>query len=146
MEDEFMNYYFSCFRKYAQFHGRARRKEYWWFTIINAIVMGILATFSGMGAAYVGMAEALANGEMPVIPMGSGVGMWVLVIYDLAVLLPMLAVAVRRLHDTSRTGWWLFINLVPVIGGIWFFVLTLLDSVPGENRFGPNPKEIPTPD
>ena len=63
------------------------------------------------------------------------------VLYSLAVLIPSLAVAVPRLHDTNRSGWWMFINLVPVIGFIIFIVFAVQDSQPGPNRYGPNPKE-----
>lgn len=64
-------------------------------------------------------------------------------LYYLAVLVPSLAVSVRRLHDTGRSARWLLISLVPFIGGIWFLILLLLDSVPGANQWGPNPKEVP---
>lgn len=62
-------------------------------------------------------------------------------LYSLAMLVPSLAVAVRRLHDVGKSGWWIFINLVPLIGSIWFLILMLQDSQPGENQYGPNPKE-----
>ena len=61
-------------------------------------------------------------------------------LYDLAVLIPSIAVTVRRLHDTGRTGWWILIGLIPVIGGIVLLIFMLLDSEPGENQYGPNPK------
>ena len=62
-------------------------------------------------------------------------------LYSLAILLPSLAVTVRRLHDTGRTGWWVLISLVPVIGGLILLIFMVLDSEPGTNQYGPNPKE-----
>lgn len=62
-------------------------------------------------------------------------------LYSLAVLIPTIAVSVRRLHDTDRTGWWLLIALVPVIGAIAVLVFMVLDSTPGQNQYGANPKE-----
>lgn len=64
-------------------------------------------------------------------------------IYVIAVFLPSLAVAIRRLHDTDRSGWWVLISLVPLIGGIWLLILMVLDGTPGGNRFGPDPKQSP---
>jgi uncharacterized membrane protein YhaH (DUF805 family) len=62
-------------------------------------------------------------------------------LYALAIILPALAVAVRRLHDIGKSGWWLFITFVPLVGSIWYLVLLATDSQPGENEYGPNPKE-----
>jgi uncharacterized membrane protein YhaH (DUF805 family) len=63
-------------------------------------------------------------------------------IYSLAVLIPSLAVSVRRLHDTNRTGWWIFIGLVPLVGAIILIVFYATDSQPGDNQYGPNPKTV----
>ena len=62
------------------------------------------------------------------------------ILYTLAIIIPSLAVAVRRLHDTGKSGWWIFISLIPLIGGIWLLVLLVTDSQPGENQYGPSPK------
>ncbi|HEX7348721.1 MAG TPA: DUF805 domain-containing protein [Rhodanobacteraceae bacterium] len=114
-----MNWYFEVLKKYFDFSGRARRKEYWMFTLFNIIAIVILL--------IIGM----------LIAHGRGVALvW---LYELAVLLPSLGVAVRRLHDTGRSGWWILISLVPLVGGIILFVFTVLDSVP-DNQYGPNPK------
>ena len=111
-------YYVSVLKNYANFKGRARRKEYWMFVLCNfiiGIVFGLLTT---------------------VVPV-----LWVLsLIYSLAILIPGLAVAVRRLHDTSRSGLWILISLVPLIGGIWLLVLMFLDGTAGDNKWGPDPK------
>jgi uncharacterized membrane protein YhaH (DUF805 family) len=114
-----MSWYLGCWKKYATFSGRARRKEYWMFVLFNVIATVVLS--------IIGSLILKENGT---ILTG---------IYGLAILIPSLAVTVRRLHDTGRKGWWIFISFVPVIGGIWLFVLTLLDST-ADNEYGPNPK------
>ncbi len=112
-----MNYYIECWKKYVTFSGRARRKEYWMFVLFN-----ILAS----------IAVGVVDGILGTVMLGS--------LYSLAVLLPGLAVCVRRLHDTDRSGWWILISLIPIVGIIVLLVFMCLDSTPGENRFGPNPK------
>jgi uncharacterized membrane protein YhaH (DUF805 family) len=118
-----MNWYMAVLKKYAEFTGRARRKEYWMFALINFLICVVLVVIDVQG----GMSN----------PMGLGV---LSGLYSLAVFVPSLAVSVRRLHDTDRSGWWLLILLVPLIGAIVFLVFMLLDSQPGENRHGPSPK------
>ena len=113
-----MNWYLGCWKKYAEFSGRARRKEFWMFVLFNFLatfVAGFLDGLLGTGGALYGL-------------------------YSLAVLIPSLAVAARRLHDTDRSGWWQLIALIPLIGAIILLVFFCLDSKPGENRFGANPK------
>ena len=114
-----MNWYITVLKNYANFSGRARRSEYWWFTLINTIVSFTL-----------GCAEGIVG--VPGIVSG---------LYSLAVLIPGWAVIWRRLHDTGRSGWWIFINLIPCIGWIAFFVFLVQDSEPGSNQYGPNPKD-----
>jgi uncharacterized membrane protein YhaH (DUF805 family) len=118
-----MNWYLEVLRKYAVFSGRARRKEYWMFALFNIIIAFALAVIEGLTGIFP---------ESPRSVLGS--------IYMLAVFLPSLGVGVRRLHDTGRSGWWLLIGLVPIIGWIVLLVFNVQDSQPGENRFGPNPK------
>ena len=114
-----MNWYLDVLKeKYAVFTGRARRKEYWMFLLFNVLI-----------AIGLGIIEA-------VIGTGGLLG----AVYSLAVLIPSIAVTVRRLHDTSRTGWWILIVLVPVIGTIILLIFMVLDSQPGDNEYGPNPK------
>ncbi|MGE5390037.1 MAG: DUF805 domain-containing protein [Deltaproteobacteria bacterium] len=120
-----MSWYLSVMQKYAVFQGRARRKEYWMFVLFNAIFAVIAACLDN--------AFGLNFGWSLYGPL--------YLIYCLAVLLPSLAVVVRRLHDISKSGWWIFISLVPIIGGIWLLVLMCMDSTAGENEYGPNPKE-----
>jgi uncharacterized membrane protein YhaH (DUF805 family) len=121
-----MSWYLEVLKKYAVFEGRARRKEYWFFILFNMIAAFLLGLIDGM----IGSFSTKVN-----IGLFSG-------IYLLVILIPGLAVSVRRLHDTSRSGWWLLIALVPIIGGIVLFIFTLLDSKPGENQYGQNPKGV----
>ncbi len=120
-----MNYYTDVLKQYAVFSGRTRRKEFWMFTLFNFIIAIVLF----------GLAAATSRGGQP-----GGIFMILYYLYALAVLLPSLGVAVRRLHDTGRSGWWLLIGLVPFVGGIIVLIFYCLDSQPGENKWGPNPK------
>lgn len=117
-----MNWYLEVLKKYAVFQGRARRKEYWMFVLFNLIIALVLRLIE----ALVGGPGLLAN------------------LYSLAVLIPGLAVAFRRLHDTNRNGWWVLIGLVPLVGVIILIVFMAQDSQPGDNQYGPNPKETAT--
>lgn len=119
-----MSWYLGCWKKYATFSGRARRKEYWMFVLFNVIVAAVLGIIGTI------LDNATGAGVITMILSG---------LYSLAIIIPSIAVAVRRLHDTGRSGAWWFISFVPVIGGIWFIVLMFLDSV-GDNQYGPNPK------
>jgi len=119
-----VNWYLEVLKKYAVFSGRARRKEYWFFALFNAIFVFALTVIDISAGLYDVFAE---------IGLLSG-------LYSLAVLLPSIAVSVRRLHDIGRTGWWLLIVFVPIIGIIVLLVFAVLDSTPGDNRYGPNPK------
>jgi uncharacterized membrane protein YhaH (DUF805 family) len=113
-----MNWYLDVLKKYAVFSGRARRTEYWMFLLVNlviAFVLGIIEVMIGTG----GILAA---------------------IYSLAVLIPSIAVTVRRLHDTGRAGWWILIVLIPAIGAIVLLIFMVLDSQAGSNEYGPNPK------
>lgn len=120
-----MNWYLEVLRKYLVFEGRARRKEYWFFVLFNIII---------------GIVLALVDMQTGTLNPDTGVG-FLSGIYSLAVLMPTIAVAIRRLHDTDRSGWWLLIVLVPIIGGLVLLVFFVLDGTPGSNQFGPNPKE-----
>ena len=119
-----MNWYLEVLKNYAMFGGRARRKEYWYFFLFNFIISMILTVID--------IAIGTFDEKTTVGLLGG--------IYALAVLIPAIAVSVRRLHDTDRRGWWVLIALVPIIGVIVFIVFTVLDSDPGENQYGPNPK------
>lgn len=113
-----MNGYLATLKKYADFRGRARRTEYWLFFLFNLVI----ATLLGVVDFFLGTLGALGA------------------LFALAILIPSIAVAARRMHDTNRSGWWLLIAFIPVIGTIALIIFLLLDSDPGENRFGSNPK------
>lgn len=122
-----MNWYLDAWKNYINFQGRARRKAYWMFVLFNiiaAVLAGVLDGVLGLG------------GESGYGPIGG--------LYSLAVFLPGLALAIRRLHDIGRTGWWMLIGLIPIIGWIVLLVFFVTDSQPGSNQYGPNPKEAPT--
>ena len=119
-----MSWYLEVLQKYAVFSGRARRKEYWMFFLINLIISIVLIAI-----------DSLIGTFRPQAGVGLLQGL-----YSLAVLIPSLAVTVRRLHDIGRSGWWILIGLIPVIGGIVLLIFALLDSEPGANEYGPNPK------
>ena len=119
-----MNYYIGGLKKYAVFSGRSPRAEYWYFYLFNLVITIILYIISSL----IGDTKGILG-----------------IIYALAVLIPGLAVSVRRLHDINKSGWMLLINLIPLVGIIWFIVLMATDSNPGENKYGPNPKTSPSP-
>jgi uncharacterized membrane protein YhaH (DUF805 family) len=102
----------TCFSKYATFEGRARRSEFWYWFLFT-FVLGLVV------------------GWIPVVG-------WIV---SLGLLCPNIAVEVRRLHDTGRSGWWWFLCLIPIIGVIALLVICATDSKPGSNEYGPNPKE-----
>ena len=116
-----MDLIIGCVRpNYATFSGRARRKEYWLF-YLAWFILAVIAF---------GIDEVLGS---PVIELG------VVGIVNVALICPSLAVSSRRLHDTNRKAWWLLMNLLPVIGWIWLWVLFCFKGMEGENRFGPDP-------
>ncbi|MFZ2171181.1 MAG: DUF805 domain-containing protein [Methylococcaceae bacterium] len=119
-----MNWYLEVLKKYAVFDGRARRKEYWYFTLFNFLAFFIVT--------FIDSAIGSFNYEVGIGLFGG--------IYSLAVLIPAIAVSVRRLHDTNRSGWWLLIELIPVIGAIVLLIFLVQDSQQGDNQYGPNPK------
>ncbi len=111
----------SVFSKYATFSGRARRSEFWWYTLFTVLVYIVAAIIDA----------AIGNSVVSII-------------VGLALLLPSLAVTARRLHDTGRTGWWILLVLIPVIGAIVLLVFECQDSQPGSNSYGSSPKETGT--
>jgi uncharacterized membrane protein YhaH (DUF805 family) len=113
-----MQWYLKVLQNYVGFQGRARRTEYWMFVLFSAIATFIIGLIDGL----VGLTPILTY------------------LYALAVLLPSLAVIARRLHDTGRTGWWILIGLIPLVGSIILIVFLCQDSQPAENNYGKNPK------
>ncbi|KUN73413.1 hypothetical protein AQJ46_09435 [Streptomyces canus] len=114
-----MSWFIEVLKKYAVFSGRARRKEYWMFALFAGIIYVVFAVLG-------------------VVTKQS----WLVAIPYIAFLLPGLAVTARRLHDTGRSGWWILFGIVPLVGGITLFVFSVLDSEPGDNKYGPNPKAL----
>ena len=111
----------SVFTQYVGFSGRARRSEFWYFYLFT-ILLSIVASI---------VQRAMTNSTNGIVTT----------IIGLAIILPYLAVAVRRLHDTSRSGWWLLIGLIPVVGTIILIVFWVQDSH-GDNQYGPSPKAV----
>ncbi|MDR7114547.1 DUF805 domain-containing protein [Caulobacter sp. BE254] len=126
---------FEALRKYAEFEGRARRSEYWLFTLFQ-----VLVTF-GLFLVLV-MVAAATGGDGDQAGAAAVMIMALLGLFYLAMLIPSLAVSVRRLHDSDKSGWWLLLSFVP-FGGFVVFIFTLLDGTPGDNRYGPDPKGRP---
>jgi uncharacterized membrane protein YhaH (DUF805 family) len=122
----------SVFSQYAGFEGRARRAEYWWFALFVALVSIVTSILdSTLDTGFRG--DVTSSGIFGVTA-------------NLVLLVPSLAVAVRRLHDTDRSGWWILIALIPLIGAIVLLVFLVQDGRPGPNRFGPSPKHQAVPD
>jgi uncharacterized membrane protein YhaH (DUF805 family) len=136
------------FKRYAEFTGRSRRMEYWMFTLLNVIVVTVLmlVVFGVSGAAGILEADAAGDPSAGFAALFGGAGLLIMV-YALAVLLPSIAVTIRRLHDRDMSGWWylgaIVGSMIPVVGflvSIAFLVLMALPGTPGPNRFGPDPK------
>lgn len=115
-----MQWYLKVFRDFATFTGRARRREYWTFVLVN---LGVAVIASLLDGVLFGDAAVLSS------------------IYTLVVIVPGLAVSMRRLHDTGRSGWWFLISFVPLVGFIVMLVYMTQDSDPGPNAYGPSPKQ-----
>ena len=114
----FNQYFVDVLRnKYADFNGRARRSEYWYFVLFNFLI---------------GTAVGVVTGLIGID--------WLSYIYSVALLVPGIAVGVRRLHDVGKSGWWLLISFIPLIGGIWLIILMAKEGDHGNNAFGPDPK------
>ncbi|MEZ4863433.1 MAG: DUF805 domain-containing protein [Caldilineaceae bacterium] len=119
-----MNWYFAVLQKYFDFNGRARRKEYWFFVLFNiafSVALGMADNILGTTGAQAG--TGLLSG-----------------IYALAMVMPGLALSARRLHDIGRSGWWMLINLVPVVGIFVFLYFMVKEGDAGSNQYGPSPK------
>ena len=119
-----MKWYLKCLKQYANFEGRARRKEYWMFFLFNFI-------FALVAVAL----DNLLGTSNPEVGIGVVYGLYVLL-----VLVPGIAVTVRRLHDIGKSGWMILVALIPLVGPIWLLVLTVTNSDQGQNQYGENPK------
>ncbi len=113
-----MEYYIGVLKKYAVFEGRATRSEFWYFFLFNLIISTIISFL-----------------HIPILGF----------VYALGVLIPGLAVGARRLHDIGKSGWWLLIGPIPLVGAIVLIIFAAMDSQPGDNEYGLNPKGMNTP-
>lgn len=119
-----MNWYFAALNKYADFSGRARRREYWTFTIVNVVLI---------------IVGVIVDNVVGTIVFDGPFGYLSLAII-IATIIPGLAVTVRRLHDSGKSGWYYLLSFIPYAGGILMLVMMLLDSEPNENQNGLDPK------
>lgn len=119
-----MNHYKNALKKYADFRTRARRSEYWYFTLMNAVFVLILSLLDAV----------LGFGSEDTLGIFGG-------LYSLFVIIPSIAVCIRRLHDIGKSGWWICIAIIPFIGALILFIFAIRDSQPGANQYGPNPKD-----
>ncbi|MDR2100894.1 MAG: DUF805 domain-containing protein [Campylobacteraceae bacterium] len=121
--NQLVQYYLDAIKNhYFDFNGRARRSAYWFFVLSNIIV-------------------SIAISIVDAIIFVNIIGFALLgLLYNLAIILPSLGLAVRRLHDIGKSGWWVLITLIPIVGIIWFIILAATDSERGENQYGANPK------
>lgn len=126
-----MEYMFMPFRRYVDFSGRSRRKEYWMFVLFVVIVTIILTMLTGTREASYGdggMGYSIQS-QSPFV-----------LLWFLAILLPSIAVQVRRFHDQDKSGWFVLLGLIPLVGGIIVLVFMCMEGTRGDNRFGPDPK------
>ncbi len=123
------------YRRYFEFSGRSRRKEYWMFALFNFLVyLAFMVLMFALGGSM------QYNGEAAMGPLVSVV-MIAMFIWAIATIIPSLAVTFRRLHDTDHSAWWILIGLVPIIGALVLLYFYLIEGTHGANRFGPDPKE-----
>lgn len=121
-----MEWFLVAFKKYAEFSGRARRKEYWMFWLFYYLF--------GIGLVIVELITGSLNYFIGLGPLS--------LLFSLVMLIPSISVTVRRLHDIDKSGWFIFINLIPIIGQIWLLILLITDSTAGNNKYGDNPKGV----
>ncbi|MDB5778452.1 MAG: hypothetical protein JWP79_803 [Polaromonas sp.] len=119
-----MNWFLIALKKYATFSGRAQRAEYWYYFLFYVLLVVSVSIVDAMTGSY---------------SSASGMGMLGMLL-TVGLLIPSLAVGVRRLHDTGRSGWWLLLAFIPVVGAIVLLVFAVQDSSPGDNAYGPCPK------
>ena len=120
-----MNWYLKVLKNYACFDGRARRTEYWMFVLFNVLFSIVLVIIDGV---------ALKNG-LPVLQT----------LYALAVLIPTIAVGIRRLHDQDKSGWLFLLIFIPILGSLALLILFCLDGTSGDNKYGQDPKTEASP-
>ncbi len=121
----------SFFSNYANFQGRTRRSGYWWVVLFLVVISAVLWFVDLQLFAGLWPQDLLDQGSGPIS-----------IVFGLAIIVPVIALGVRRLHDTNRSGWWVLLGFIPLIGSIVLFVFYVLDSTPGDNQYGPNPKGV----
>lgn len=126
-----MEWMLKPYRQYADFDGRARRKEYWMFFLFQFLVQIALVVIM-LGAGALGDFGSILSGLFGLA----------LVVFSLGSIVPGIAVAVRRMHDIDKSGWSLLIGLIPLVGGIILLVFYCTEGTRGPNRFGPDPKDV----
>lgn len=118
-----MKYFLLALKNYATFSGRSNRSEYWYYTLFSVIFLILAIVLDNvLGLAFAGS------------PYGP-----IYFIYVLATIVPSLAVTVRRLHDTNKSGWNFLISLIPIVGSIWLLIIMISKGTDGENKYGPDP-------
>lgn len=131
-----MNWMLMPLRRYADFQGRSRRKEYWMFTLfVTLVTVAWMVVFAVLGG--------LANGGFGEAGLSTVAMIWIFVavLAGLAIIVPSFAAQVRRFHDQDKTGWLVLLGFIPYIGGLIVFVFMVLPGTNGPNRFGPDPKD-----
>ncbi|KGK30348.1 MULTISPECIES: DUF805 domain-containing protein [Cellulophaga] len=120
-----MKWYLDALKKYAQFDGRSRRQEYWMFRLFSVLFM-----FAALVIDFL-------------IAMLADIPLFIFTpLYILAIILPSIAITVRRLHDTNNSGWMFLVGFIPFVGAIWLLVLEVTEGTHGPNDYGEDPKEI----
>ncbi len=128
-----MDWMLMPLRRYADFEGRSRRKEYWMFQLgLIIATVALVAIIAIIGGGLDGLAEGGG--------IFAGIGLVAFGLFGLAIILPSIAVQVRRFHDQDKSGWFVLLNFVPYVGGLIVIVFMFLEGTPGPNRFGPDPK------
>jgi len=128
-----MNWYLKGLKQFKNYEGRARRKEFWMFTLFHFLIILVISLINFL-LKYI--TNDFEGKDLIVQIIGTVMG-----VYILAMIIPALALTVRRLHDVGKSGWMILISLIPIIGGIWLLILMFTDSNTGENQYGTNPKE-----
>jgi len=121
-----MNIYFTVLKKFAEFSGRSRMSEFWNFTLINFILIGLSMILDYTFGTFIS-------------PMPFGI---IFIIYNFLVFLPSLAVFVRRMHDVGKSGWYVLFSFIPIFGTVWLLSLCITEGNPKSNVYGPNPKKL----
>jgi uncharacterized membrane protein YhaH (DUF805 family) len=125
-----MNHFTAALKKYAVFTGRSSRSEYWYFILFCLLISVMISFVEGFFQGLFGVSSS--ETQFPILGPA----------FQLAMLIPSISISVRRLHDISKSGWWLLLDLIPIVGWIIIFCFSVMDSTQGDNIYGPNPKSI----